>query len=250
MRLARALARPWVMVVLAAALSFEVSTLPVDPVRDAGESTIGRLVARALTGREPVVYFGAREVASFIAKDPGLPTGFAVLDPDQQSMDAIVRRMREEPQTIATVGVLARPVARGLWRPTRTDHEWTMKAPVAWSAEDRARAISTLATHLRKQDDPELVALGQAIADGSLKRVRLVGYAHNALDAGLLLAFLMSTLWIFPGSNWRVHRALRRSRCPNCGYSLADLEPEATGSRAICCPECGKSCEPSGEQGW
>lgn len=236
-----ALARPSVMVALAAALSFEITTLPVDPVRDGGESFMGRLIARSIAGTDQVVYAGAREVAVFLARDPDSQTGFEVIDPDAESMDRVARMLREDSNQIAPVGVLARPVARGWWRPTRVDYAWTFRPPRDWTIDDQSRAALTLAQFLEAQGEPDLVALARAITDDRLTRVRWTGYAHNALDASLAAGFLVSCAWIMPGSGWRVQRSLRRARCPSCGYSLKDLEPNVATDERIRCPECGQS---------
>lgn len=235
------LVRPTAMVALAAALSFEITTLPIDPVRDGGESYIGRLVARSIAGKNQVVYAGAREVAVFLARQESSPTGFEVIDPDAESMDRVARMLRENSSDIAPVGVLVRPVARGWWRPTRVDYSWTFRAPRTWTDDDNSRAMLALAQFLDAQGEPDLSALSRAITDDRLTRVRWVGYAHNALDASLLIGFLVSCTWILPGSGWRVRRALRRVKCPSCGYSLRDLEPHRTYDDRIRCPECGQS---------
>lgn len=236
-----ALARPVVMIALAAALSFEITTLPIDPVRDGGESIVGRFVARAIAGKNQVVFAGAREIAVFLAKDPSAPTGFEVIDPDAESMDRVARLLRENSSTIAPVGVLARPVARGWWRPTRVDYNWTLRAPSSWTDQNIADASLALANYLEAQGEPELTALARAITDQRLTRVRWIGYAHNTLDATLLIAFFISCGWILPGSGWRTRRSLRRTKCPSCGYSLKDLEPADDADARTQCPECGSS---------
>lgn len=236
-----ALARPSVMVALAAILSFEITTLPIDPVRDGGESVIGRMIARSIVGREQVVFNGAREVAVFVARNGDSPTGFEIIDPDLESMDRITRILRESPDSIAPIGVLARPVARGWWRPTHVDHAWAFRVPRTWTSEDQSRAILTLVQHLEAQGEPELVALARSIADNRLAYVRWTGYAHNALDATLFVGFIVSCAWLLPGSGWRTRRALRRGTCPKCAYSLKNLEPDALGANATRCPECGQT---------
>lgn len=236
-----ALARPMVMISLAAALSFEITTLPIDPVRDGGESIAGRFVARAIAGKNQVVFAGAREIAVFLAKDPSAPTGYEVIDPDAESMDRVARLLRENSSTIAPVGVLARPVARGWWRPTRVDYNWTLRAPSSWTDENIASASLALAKYLEAQGEPELTALARAITDQRLTRIRWIGYAHNTLDLTLLIAFIVSCGWILPGSGWRTRRALRRAKCPSCGYSLKDLEPADDADARTRCPECGSS---------
>lgn len=229
------------MVILAAALSFELTTLPVDPVRDGGESVAGRVIARALAGKDQVVYSGAREVAVFLVKAPGPEPVFEIIDPDQESMDRAVRMLRESPDQIAPVGVLAKPVARGLWRPTRVDYNWALRAPKSWTGEDVSLGTLALARHLERQNTADLAQLARAITDQKLSRVRWTGYVHNTLDAALLCCFIISCGWILPGSQWRVRRALSRARCPTCGYSLKGQEPQRAGDPRVLCPECGSS---------
>lgn len=236
-----ALARPSMMVILAAALSYELTTLPVDPIRDGGESVAGRVIARAIAGKNQVVYAGTREIAVFLVRSPGSETGFDVIDPDQESMDRAVRMLREAPEQIAPVGVLAKPVARGLWRPTRVDYNWSLRPPKSWTDEDLSLATRSLAQYLERQNAADLTALARAITDQRLSRVRWIGYAHNTLDAALLCGFVFSCGWLVPNSGWRVRRALRDTRCPSCGYSLRNLEPQRDGDPRVQCPECGSS---------
>ncbi len=227
------------MVVLAAALSYEITTLPVDPVRDGGESVIGRVIARAIAGKQQGVYTGAREIGVFLARSQESATGFEVIDPDAESTDRITRILRESPQAIAPVGVLARPIAKGLWRPTRLDYRWSLRAPREWTSDDIARATRTLANHLEAQREPDLASLARAMTDNRLTRIRWIGYAHNTLDAAIFVGFVISCGWIMPNSGWRLRRALRRARCPSCGYSLKDLEPHSGNGPSVRCPECG-----------
>jgi hypothetical protein len=119
---------------------------------------------------------------------------------------------------------------------------WFMHATLCeWKWKDRTdRAEPIVVYHHR--DNPDLVAHGISAGSGLFARS---GPEEVAILFGVVapLALCVADAYLILG--WRYQAAIRRGRCPNCGY---DRKGDAA-EPARRCPECGWSSPSSSPAG-
>lgn len=177
------------------------------------------------------------------------PGGFAILDLDRESGDALADRHTWA--SAATVALTRSRAWRGFWRPTLRVDSIELRfrdllgsgvGPPGWTAAEQAaaREVSVRAmTALGTVTTAEAAALRERDIR-SASRLGL-GIARTVVDALLAIGFLGSLGWMGRVPKFvRARRASARWRsgaCVGCGYAIAGARPGASGR--VVCPECG-----------
>ncbi len=235
------IANPITTVALLVALAWAVRSLVVTSAIDA--SAAGRYVRRQLHRgpgefhRPTIIGYG--DELYFVRE----PTGLRIVDPDITSWDEPSRLLRERPQEVLLMHYLAMRLRQGTWGLTEDARAYRLAESLgsSFTPEERqeARRIYLERLAARGQIDSAR-AERLKVADFSEDHLLWRGYAFNIACLAGAIALLYSLRWIPRTPAWfrARHRtqALRRGRCPRCGYTISGL-PEPR------CPECGETWE-------
>jgi hypothetical protein len=197
------------------------------------QSTLGDLLRRPYRGTD----HGMTGPTLYVVREGGQ---WQVHSPNDESWDAMTRRIAASPRDVFAVHLHTRRSASGLWAMTsRTLTAQALVIPMA-----SARTLET-AQQVRQSVRP---SWGDAISNAEAEAVvqtgrsarteiLWLGYLINLLTLACIAGFVCSLAWVPRAFRLarrnRRRRALDRGRCPKCGYAIAGL-PEPM------CPECGE----------